>query len=318
MQTPLRNSLQTRLRAIRWEVEDVCSYTLEPVADEHLPKFSAGAHVDISLAPGLVRSYSLLNDPAEVDRYEIAVHRAPESRGGSSRVHEHWRVGDLIEIAAPRNNFALNEAALRTVLIAGGIGITPMLSMIARLQTLGLDWELHYVTRTRARAAFLDRLSRHPQVRLAFDHEPGGCALDLAQVVEAAPAAAHLYCCGPAPMLRAFESLTASRPCGHAHVEYFTASEAPATAGGYDLTLKRSGKVIRVASGQRMLAALLAAGVNVSYSCSEGICGTCETRVLAGLPDHRDDYLTDEEKATNTVVMPCCSGSRTPTLTLDL
>ncbi len=310
--------MQTRLRVIRWEGEDVCSYTLEPVAGEHLPHFSAGAHIDVSLAPGLVRSYSLLNDPAEADRYEIAVHRAPESRGGSSRIHEHWRAGDLIEIAAPRNNFALNEAAAHTVLIAGGIGITPMLSMIARLQALGRGWELHYVTRTRARAAFLDRLSRHPQVRLAFDHEPGGCALELALVVEAAPAEAHLYCCGPGPMLRAFEALTASRPRGHAHVEYFAASETPAAAGGYDLRLERSGKVIRVASGERMLAALLAAGVNVSYSCSEGICGTCETRVVAGVPDHRDDYLTDAEKATNAVVMPCCSGSKTPTLTLDI
>lgn len=310
--------MRVRLRGIRWEAEDINAYLLEPLPGATLPPFTAGAHVDARLTDGLSRSYSLLNDPAERDRYEIAVHHAPEGRGGSRHVHERWRAGDVLEVSEPRNNFPLFEDAPRTVLIAGGIGVTPMLSMVARLEALGRPWALHYVARTRARAAFLDRLARYPGVHLAFDGEPGGAPLDLDGIVAAAPPEAHLYCCGPAGMLARFEALTATRPAGHAHVEYFTATEAPATAGGYQVELRRSGKRVPVAPGQRMLEALLAAGANISYSCSEGVCGTCETAVLEGTPDHRDEFLTDAEKAANRSVMPCCSGSKSPVLVLDL
>ena len=310
--------MRVRLRSTRWEAEGICSYVLEPLSGEHLPPFTAGAHLDVALGDGLSRSYSLCNDPAERDRYELGVQLAPDSRGGSRHVHRAWRAGDVLDISAPRTDFPLAEDAAATVLIAGGIGITPMLSMIARLEALGRVWTLHYVARNRGVAGFLDRLAHFPQAHVTFDQEAGGASLDLAAIVAAAPAAAHLYCCGPAGMLRAFAALTAGRPAGHAHVEYFTATEAPATAGGYELELRRSGRRVPVAPGQRMLEALLAAGVNISYSCSEGICGTCETRVLAGTPDHRDDYLTDAEKAANGSVMPCCSGALSPVLVLDL
>jgi ferredoxin-NADP reductase len=310
--------MQVKLRDMRWEAERICSYGLEPLPGERLPPFTAGAHLELRLTDELSRCYSLFNDPVQRDRYEIAVHLAPESRGGSRHVHERWRPGDVIEIGALRNNFPLREDAAHTVLIGGGIGITPMLSMVARLQALGRDWELHYVARTRARAAFLDWLARYPQVRVTFDHEPGSSPLDLAAIVAASPPAAHLYCCGPVAMIKAFETLTAERPRGHVHVEYFTAAKAPATEGGYRVELRRSGTTIQVAAGQRMLDALLKAGVSVSYSCSEGVCGSCETRVLAGTPDHRDEYLTDEEKAVNGSVMPCCSGSKSSILVLDL
>jgi vanillate O-demethylase ferredoxin subunit len=310
--------MRVRLRSVRWEAEGICSYRLEPLAGEHLPQFTAGAHVDVRLTDTLSRSYSLLNNPADRDCYEIAVHLAPESRGGSSHIHEKWRAGDVLDIEIPQNDFALHEDAGHSVLIAGGIGITPLLSMAARLQSLGRSFEVHYAARTRARAAFADRLALYPQVRLAFSREPGSTPLDLAAVVNRAPASAHLYCCGPAAMLTAFETLTASRPRGHAHLEYFAATEAPATAGGYELELSRSRKILQVAPGERMLQALLAAGVNISYSCSAGVCGTCETRVLDGIPDHRDEFLSDDEKAANGSVMPCCSGSKTPRLILDL
>jgi ferredoxin-NADP reductase len=307
--------IRVRLRSIRWEAEDICAYSLEPLPDEHLPPFTAGAHIEVYLMEGLVRSYSLCNDPAEHDRYEIAVHLAPESRGGSRHIHERWKVGSVLEIAPPRNNFPLEENAPYTVLIAGGIGVTPMLSMIARLEALGRSWELHYVARTRARAAFLDRLVHYREAHVIFDQEPDGKPLNLAAIVGAAPAEAHLYCCGPVSMLQAFEALTRGR---HAHVEYFTPAEAPATEGGYRLELRRSGRMVEVAPGQSMLEALLAAGVSVPFSCTSGVCGSCETKVLAGTPDHRDEFLTEEEKTANSSIMPCCSGSKSPVLVLDL
>jgi vanillate O-demethylase ferredoxin subunit len=310
--------MQVRLRSVRWEAEGIFSYRLEPLGGEKLPPFTAGAHIDIRLTDILSRSYSLLNDPADFDGYEIAVHLSRESRGGSSHIHEKWRAGDVVDIEPPKNDFLLNEDADHSVLIAGGIGITPLLCMVTRLQTIGRRFELHYSTRTRARAAFLDRLASNRQVRLAFSGEPDGGALDIGAIVSQAPACAHLYCCGPIRMMQAFQTATASRSPERVHVEYFSATQAPAIEGGYDVELRRSGKVVRVEPGQSMLQALLAGGANISYSCSEGVCGTCETGVLAGIPDHRDEFLTDDEKATNSTIMPCCSGSKTPRLVLDL
>ncbi len=308
---------------MQWEAEGINSYALEPVDDGHLPPFTAGSHVELHLAEGLVRSYSLLNDPRDRDRYVIGVHADPNSRGGSRHMHEVLRPGAVLTVSAPRNSFSLHEEAAHSVLIAGGIGVTPLLSMVERLQALGRSWELHYAARTRARTAFTDRLRRlaaddHGRVTFHHDGEPGGTALDIAALLRATPAEVHLYCCGPVPMLQAFEDAAKGRPTGHVHVEYFSARENAATDGGYAVVLGRSGQRVPVAPGQSMLAALLDAGASVSFACSEGVCGTCETAVLAGVPDHRDMYLTDEERAANKTVMVCCSGSRTPELVLDL
>ena len=314
--------LQVRLSHVTAEAEGINAYTLEPMPGQSLPPFTAGAHVDLHLPEGLVRSYSLLNDPAERDRYVIGVHHDPNGRGGSRYVHQVLRAGTTLTIGAPRNSFALHEDAPHSVLIAGGIGITPLLSMIERLAALGRVWELHYATRTPARAAFLPRLAQlagaNGRVHLYHDGEPGGVALDVAALVARVPEGAHLYCCGPLPMLDAFEAAAAARPPGCVHVEYFAARAPAATTGGYAVVMQRSGRRVAVAPGRTMLAALLDAGANVSYSCSEGICGTCETRVIAGTPDHRDQFLTDDERAANTSVMICCSGSCTPELVLDL
>jgi len=310
--------MRARLLSIRWEAEGANAYELVPLEGESLPPFEAGAHVDITLAPGLTRSYSLANDPAERDRYQLGILLEPDGRGGSRHAHERWRVGDVLEISEPINDFALEEAASHSVLIAGGIGITPILAMAERLRRLGRPWRLHYVCRTRARAAFLARVAAFPEASIYFDEEPGGGALDLAGVVAEAPAGAHLYCCGPAGLLDAFEREMAARPDCMGHIERFAAAEAPATEGGFRLVLKRSDRTIEVAAGQSMLDALLDAGVDVSFACTNGICGTCETTVLAGVPDHRDDYLTDQEKASNAKVMLCCSGALTDELELAL
>src|SRR6185503_13101400 len=197
-----------------------------------LPPFTAGAHVDLTLPNGLIRSYSLINPQAERHRYVIAVQRDRASRGGSKWVHENFRPGDILTVNGPRNNFALNEAAQKSVFIAGGIGITPIMSMIERLSTLNREWELVYCARKRADTAFAEKLADFgSRVRFNFDEEPGGKMLDIAATVRAAPPDAHLYCCGPLPMLEAFEAVAASLPRDRVHVEYFTAKEPAAVQG---------------------------------------------------------------------------------------
>ncbi len=310
--------MRARLKNIRWEAEGINSYILEPVDGGLMPAFEPGAHVDVQLSPGLARSYSLVNDPAIRGYYEIAVHHAIDSRGGSRHIHEQWRVGQILDISDPKNNFPMVEDASHTVMIAGGIGITPMLPMIARLEKLGRSWELHYVAASPDRTAYVDRLSDHDRVEIAYDGIPGGRRLDLAAICAAAPADAHLYCCGPGGMLDAFVATNCDRPKGHAHIEYFSAETEVATEGGYTLELAKSGKTISVDEGETMLDALLSAGVDIGFACAEGICGTCEVRVLGGIPDHRDHFLTDEDKAANTSIMVCCSGSKTATLVLDI
>ncbi len=315
--------LRLRVRALTWEAEDILGVELVPAEPGlRLPAVDAGAHIDLHLGNGLLRSYSLLN-PGEQQRYCIAVQRDAASRGGSRWVHEQLRPGQVIAVSAPRNNFALDEGAALSVLLAGGIGITPLLAMARRLTALGRPWRLHHATRTRARAAFADTLraladQAGAAVAFCHDQEPGGQALDIAAVVRALPPDAHVYCCGPLGMLQAFEQATHGLPRERVHVEYFAAKEAPATAGGFTVQLRRSGRTVPVAAGQTILDSLIAAGVEPPWSCREGVCGTCETRVLDGVPDHRDLVLTEAEQAKNDRMMVCCSGARSATLVLDL
>ena len=308
--------MQLRIKSATWEVPDIVSYELRDPDGGELPPFTAGAHIDLTLPNGLIRSYSLINPQSERLRYVIAVQKDRASRGGSKWVHENFRVGDLVTIAGPRNNFALDESARTSLFIAGGIGITPILSMIARLSALSRPWELVYCARTRAAAAFADTLQGN--VRFNFDQEPGGCLPDIAALVAAAPPEAHLYCCGPLPMLAAFESATAHVPRERVHVEYFTAREPAAVEGGFNVVLAKSGREFIVPPGKTILDTLLEAGLDIPFSCMEGVCGTCETKVLEGIPDHRDLILTEEERAAGKTMMICCSGAKTEKLVLDL
>ncbi|RZS76975.1 PDR/VanB family oxidoreductase [Pigmentiphaga kullae] len=320
-------SLHVHIRAIRYEARGILSYELRPPPEQggaELPPFTAGAHVDVHLRDGMVRSYSLLNDDAERGRYVIAVNKDPAGRGGSRYMHEALKVGDSLAISAPRNHFELDEGARHSVMIAGGIGITPLWSMVQKLERLGRSWELHYSARTRQHAALLDRLEQLPpaarrRVHVNFDHEPGARMLDLAAIVSAAAPDAHFYCCGPAGMLRAFEDATASRDAGFVHLEHFGADAAPASArGGFTVHLARSGRDVPVPEGSSILDALLGAGVDVGHSCLEGVCGSCEVAVLDGVPEHRDLVLTRAEKASNRSIMVCCSGCQGERLVLDL
>lgn len=312
--------IPVRVRQIRQEAETVLSVELAAVGGAALPPFEPGAHVDLVLAGGHRRSYSLYKPYSNGGSYAIAVHRDPDSQGGSRYVHETMRVGETLTISAPKNNFILHEDADESVLIAGGIGITPTLCMVARLNTLGRRWTLYYAARSRATAAFLEdveRLAGGGKVVLHFDDESGGALLNLEGIVAASPRA-HFYCCGPVPMLAAYEKACAKLPREQMHVEYFSASEEAARDGGFEVVLNRSGLVLEVPAGRSILDVLLERNVSVAFSCNDGVCGTCETRVIEGTPDHRDAVLTDEEKAAGDTMMVCCSGSKSHRLVLDL
>ena len=314
------DTLQVLLRAIRYEAQSVNAYEFQALDGSALPRFSAGSHIDLQLPNGMRRSYSLCNAPDDTHRYVIGVNLDPASRGGSLCVHKDLRVGAVLTISKPRNNFALFEEARHTVFIAGGIGITPIMSMIRRLEVLGRTWELHYCARTPQTAAFMDVLRGYgSRVQCHHDGEPGASRLDLAALLPRFDDRTHVYCCGPTAMLGAFEASAGS--CGGGprfHVEYFAAKEASVAAGGFTVRLARAGKSILVNPGKTILGALLDAGVEVDYSCSQGVCGTCETRVLDGVPDHRDMVLTKAEQDANGSMMICCSGSRSACLVLDL
>jgi tetrachlorobenzoquinone reductase len=312
---------ELRVKRISYEAESVNSYELVLPAEGDLAPFTAGSHIDLHLKNGMIRSYSLVNDQSERHRYVIAVNKDTSGRGGSSFVHTTFKAGDIVTVSEPRNNFALREDAEYSLLIAGGIGITPLMSMIRRLQALGRPWKLFYAARTRRAAAFpgeLDAIVPNADVDLHFDDEHAGRPFDLAAIIASAPGHAHIYCCGPVPMLEAFEKATAGRPSSHVHVEYFQAKQAPAVDAGFEIRLARSKRTIAVEPGKTILDAVLDAGVMANYSCSEGVCGTCETRVIEGIPDHRDLFLSPEEKAANKTIMICCSGSKSGTLVLDL
>jgi ferredoxin-NADP reductase len=312
-------TLRLRVKSATWEAPGIVSYDLRPLEAGELPPFTAGAHIDLSLPNGLIRSYSLVNPQSERHRYVIAVQKDRASRGGSKWVHENFHPGDIVSVSGPRNNFALAESADRSLFIAGGIGITPIMSMVERLTALQRDWELIYCSRKRAETAFIEPLAAYgTRVRYNFDEEPGGRMLDIAATVRAAAPATHFYCCGPLPMLEAFEAATAGLPRERVHVEYFTAKEPPAVEGGFKVVLAKSGKEFVVPPGKTILDTLLDAGLDIPYSCMEGICGTCETKVLEGTPDHRDLILTEEEHAAGKVMMICCSGSKSEKLVLDL
>jgi ferredoxin-NADP reductase len=314
--------LQARVRTLRHVAEGVLSVELVPADGPHFPAFSAGSHVNLHLPNGITRSYSLLNSTDDIDRYVLGVLCDPNSRGGSRFVHESLRCATLLPISAPRNNFELAVDADESVLIAGGIGVTPILCMYRQLRALGKAARVVYCARSRKQAAFLDEFaSLGGDVDLWFDDEQGGQPFDLASFLAAQSKHVHAYCCGPLPMLAAFEAARAASGIANVHVERFAAaavvSQAPTS--GYVVYLKRSDRTIEVPDDKRLLDTLLAAGVNCDYSCGEGICGACETTVLDGEPEHRDCVLGEAEKAAGRSMMICVSGAKNGgRLVLDL
>jgi ferredoxin-NADP reductase len=314
--------LELRVHAITFEADGILSFDLRATDGRNLPPFTAGAHLDVHIGPEMERSYSLTNLQDERHRYVIAVSRDAASRGGSRYMCDTVRTGELLRIRPPSNTFALNETAKESVFIGGGIGITPLLGMIRRLESLGAPWTLHYAARTRHLTAFRSEFAaleraKPGRVHITFDHEPGHAKLDLAAIVAAASPQAHFYCCGPTGMLQAFEAAAAGRSPDNVHTEYFSPTQA-AARGGFEVVLKRSNKTVFIPPDKSILQTLLDEGYRIAHSCTEGVCGTCETRVLEGIPDHRDTVLSARERASNKMMMICCSGVKSGQLVLDI
>jgi tetrachlorobenzoquinone reductase len=312
--------IEVRVNAIRYAARDTNLYELARSDGAPLPAYEPGAHIDLHLPNGLIRQYSLINPADEPKAYTLGIKRDPASRGGSRFIHDELRVGRMLKISAPRNNFTLKEDVAHVVLFAGGIGITPIWCMVQRLAALGRAWTLYYACRSRNDTAFLASLEQMASSQFHFDDERAGKFLDVAALVKEAPKDAHLYCCGPTPMLNAFEAATKDWPREQVHIEYFTPKAQAATdkKGGFVVELARSKQELVIPEGQTILQVLLDAGVDVDYSCELGICGACEQRVISGEPEHHDAVLTEEEQAANTKVMICCAGCKSERLVLDL
>jgi tetrachlorobenzoquinone reductase len=321
--TPSAHGLiDARLSKIEDVARDTKIFTFQRVDGGKLPAYKAGAHIDLHLPNGMLRQFSLTVPASDPDGYTVGVKRDENSRGGSRYIIEQMKVGDQIKISAPRNNFPLVENAEHVVLIAGGIGITPIWCMAQELEAQGRSWKIHYASRSRADMAFLNDLKKFDpeRVHLHFDDEASGTVLDLAAAIAEAPTDAHFYCCGPNPMLKAFEAAAASRPRANVHIEYFTAKEEASAneLGGFWVELAKSGEEYFIPPGRKVLEVLFDAGVDVDYSCELGICGACETKVISGTPIHHDSVLSEEEQAGNDKVMICCCGCATERLVLDM
>ncbi|MBC2775228.1 oxidoreductase [Rhizobium sp. AQ_MP] len=290
-----------------------------------LPKFEAGAHLDLRLNDGKVdlwRQYSLCSDPAETGFYEIGVLLDPKTRGGSAAVHKLALPGVVFEVDGPRNHFPLAETARKTVLFGGGIGVTPMLAMARRLDALGRDFVLHYCTRSRAVTAFCQIIAHAPwkdKVIFHFDDQAPEQKLDLTRDLPPPAADTHLYVCGPQGFMDWV--ISGAEAAGHAsaniHREYFSA-DVDTSGQSFEVEARRSGITVTVGPQDTIAKALARSGVKVEVKCEEGVCGTCVTDVLDGKPDHRDKFLTDDEREEGTMICACCSRSCSSKLVLDV
>ncbi|MFF3333200.1 PDR/VanB family oxidoreductase [Streptomyces sp. NPDC002888] len=294
--------------------DGVLALTLRHPLGEPLPAWEPGAHIDVVLGPDLERQYSLCGDPADRDAWRIAVLREPDGRGGSAYVHGQLGQGDKVRVRGPRNHFALRSAP-RYRFVAGGIGITPILPMLAAAEAAGAEFSLLYGGRTRESMAFTQELERYgDRVTVAPQDETG--LLDLPSVLDALSDGTLVYCCGPGALLDAVEERC---PAGALHIERFQPKEQQTGEDAeFEVELAQSGRTLTVPPGVSVLDTVRAAGVEVLFSCTEGTCGTCETDVLEGAPDHRDSVLTDEERETGETMMICVSRCRGKRLVLDL
>ncbi len=316
------------VKTIRFETDDVISIELNPLGASPLPPFGAGDHIDLKLPNGLTKSYSLMNNPTESGRYVLGILKDPQSRGGSKWLHEQLRVGMHLEISAPSNNFPLQENAKHTLLIAGGIGVTPIIAMAHRLKALKASFEIIYAAKSKRSAPFQEAVSSFGvPVHWHFDDEASGPP-DLHPLIQERVQKAacsrdecQLYACGPEPMLNAFLNACKDLSLKNANIERFKPVEVLASAQikrAYTVVLKKSNKTIEVTPEMSLLQALRHHDIEVDTSCEEGVCGACETRVLSGEPEHLDCVLSDQEREKNTVMMVCVSGCKSERLELDL
>jgi ferredoxin-NADP reductase len=303
---------------ITWEAQDVMSVRLRAADGDELPAWEPGAHLDVVLPSGLIRQYSLCGDPADRTSYLVAVLRERAGRGGSAEIHDTALVGRALEVRGPRNHFAL-EPAPAYVFLAGGIGVTPLVAMARAASRAGTPWRMHYGGRSRSSMAFVDRLAGLGGGQLVVAPQDEVGLLDLAEIIATAPPEAGIYACGPEGMLRAAQS--AGDAAGRTvRIERFAAASTGSAAprAGFEVELCRSGLRLAVPPDRSMLEVIRDVLPDVPYSCEEGYCGTCEVRVVGGVPDHRDDILSPAQRAAGDLVMICVSRSATSVLALDL
>jgi ferredoxin-NADP reductase len=316
-------TMKVWVHTLRFEAQNIISVDLRPMAGQKLVPFQPGSHIDLHLPGNLIRSYSLANDSQETHRYLLGILKEKSSRGGSVYVHEQLRVGMQLTISEPRNNFPLSEEADHSVLIAGGIGVTPILSMAKRLQALGKSFEILALGRSRNAFAFADDIAELKcPVHWHFDDASNGPP-NLHDLLQARPPKGnvHYYACGPAAMLDAFETVCQTLGYAHHHIERFAAVEVKAADDArqsFIVELRKSGKTFEVTPDTNLHQQLIQRKINVPFSCEEGICGACETQVLEGIPDHRDMVLSSAEQASNRVMMVCVSGCKSERLVLNL
>lgn len=301
--------------------KDIVTLELVDPSGNDLPTFTAGSHIDFHLpTTGNVRQYSLWNDPTETHRYCLGILRDPESRGGSLEIHDGVKEGSLIKISHPRNHFHLQEAPERFILLAGGIGVTPLLSMAQRLQTLGKDFEFHYCSRSEERAAFVSLIKNSAfsdKVRFHFDDAGAEQLLDIPGLVGKQPEGANLYVCGPQGFMDAVIDAASNWDPTAIHREYFTVNEDHENDSNFKVKINSTGQIIDIPEDSSITEVLEQHDINIPVSCEQGVCGTCMTTVIEGEIDHQDYFLTDPEKEAGDVILPCCSRAK-GTLVLDI
>lgn len=317
-------TLLVQVNKIEDEAIDIKSFVLVSADGKQLPSFIPGSHIDVHIAEGIIRQYSLCNSPDNARSYVIAVKKEAASRGGSRAMHEKIKVGDTLLIGMPRNNFSLIPEAKRHLLLGGGIGITPLLSMARHLLATGADFELQYFSRSVKHTAFHEIFSSPEfkgKVVFHYALEADAVRAYLRKLLWSRPEGAHLYLCGPGSFMDQVEATAAATwPPQTVHLEYF-AADPMALAGprdAFEVNLARTGGTYVIPEGQSIVDVLAQHGVQITVSCEQGVCGTCLTGVLSGTPDHRDVFLSQEEKARGDVILPCVSRCKSPKLILDL
>ncbi|MER8479258.1 Rieske 2Fe-2S domain-containing protein [Mesorhizobium sp. M1163] len=307
--------------ARKWQTADgIAGFELRPIKGI-LPTFQPGAHIDVHMPSGEVRQYSITNGPGETDGFTIGVKLERDSKGGSKCMHETVREGDVLAISEPRNNFPLRRDAIKTLFVAGGIGITPLLAMAQALKNQDLTHELHYFAQGQEHLAFADRLKRlgdalKPHLGLS----PDQTGAELRQILTGYRDGMHLYICGPGPMLEAARKIAAEQgwPDSAVHFEYFKNTNKIDDSSSFEVALARSCVTLQVPAGKTILQVMRESGIDVPSSCEQGACGTCIATVIEGEPDHQDVYLNDDERKSGTKIMTCVSRAKSARLVLDI
>lgn len=303
------------------QATDVAVFELGRVDGEPLPAFEAGAHIDVHVTPEIVRQYSLSNAPGAGNTYRLGILKDPQSRGGSEAIHAIFKEGTELQISAPRNHFPLDDTAERSILVGGGIGITPMITMAYALKAAGKPFELHYCCRTRSSAGFIDELCSEfsDYLQLHFDDLGDEQRFNPETTFQPCDAGTHIYVCGPTGFMDWVINSAKEQgyPSDHVHFEYFNA-EVDTSGAAFEVVAAQSGQSVMVEEGQSITEALATIGIKVDVSCEQGVCGTCICDVLEGTPDHKDHFLTEEEREDNDQIVVCCSRAKSDKLVLDI